>query len=149
MGARGDRPDRSSLNMIENKRPDVERKVTDLLGLLIEGSELGHGHRVGSTGPPGWARAASSRCWRASCGGRARPWGLVAVDPRRCSGGALLGDLGANGVQTPTTAPVRALTRHRAPSAGSRIRRRRRRVLACAYDMVLVETSVWARPRSP
>ena len=42
-----------ALNMIENKRPDIERQVTELLGLLSEGSELGHGHRVGLTGLPG------------------------------------------------------------------------------------------------
>ena len=35
-----------ALNMIENKRPDVERKVTELLARLGEGSEAGHGHRV-------------------------------------------------------------------------------------------------------
>lgn len=131
-----------ALNMIENKRPDVERQVTELLGLLSEGSELGHGHRVGLTGPPGVGKSSLVAVLARELRRQGKSVGVVAVDPSSVqSGGALLGDRARMAFDPNDRGLfVRSLATQGALGGLAHPTHAAVEVLAAAYDLVLVET---------
>lgn len=131
-----------ALNMIENKRPDIERKVTELLAILSEGSERGHGHRVGLTGPPGVGKSSLVAVLARELRKQGKTVGVVAVDPSSVqSGGALLGDRARMAFDPNDRGLfVRSLATQGALGGLAHPTHAAVEVLACAYDMVLVET---------
>jgi LAO/AO transport system kinase len=131
-----------ALNMIENKRPEVERNVSELLALLARGAELGRGHRVGLTGPPGVGKSSLVAVLARELRTRGKTVGVVAVDPSSVqSGGALLGDR-ARMAFDPNDAGlfVRSLATQGALGGLAHPTHAAVEVLAAAYDMVLIET---------
>jgi LAO/AO transport system kinase len=131
-----------ALNMIENKRPELERKVSALLALLARGAELGHGHRVGLTGPPGVGKSSLVAVLARDLRARGKTVGVVAVDPSSVqSGGALLGDR-ARMAFDPNDAGlfVRSLATQGALGGLAHPTHAAVEVLAAAYDIVLIET---------
>jgi LAO/AO transport system kinase len=132
-----------ALNLVEDRRPASQAHVAALLAVLKDAPKAAGGHRVGLTGPPGVGKstltAALARCVRR----RGRTVGVVAVDPSSIrSGGSLLGDRARMSFD-PTDAGlfVRSLATAGevgglAYAANSAVR-----VLASAYDMVVVETT--------
>lgn len=131
-----------ALNMIETKRPDVERQVTELLALLGEGSEQGHGHRIGLTGPPGVGKSSLVAVLARELRTRGRTVGVVAVDPSSVqSGGALLGDRARMAFDPNDRGLfVRSLATQGALGGLAHPTHAAVEVLAAAYDLVLVET---------
>ncbi len=132
-----------ALNLVEDKRSTALGGVAELLGALKEAPKARGGHRIGMTGPPGVGKstltAAVARAMRA----RGRTVGVVAVDPSSVhSGGSLLGDRarmtfdpsdeGLFVRSLATAGEVGGL----AYAANSAVR-----VLAAAYDSVMVETT--------
>jgi LAO/AO transport system kinase len=131
-----------ALNMIENKRPEIERQVTALLAALARGSEAGHGHRIGITGPPGVGKSSLVAVLARELRARGKSVGVVAVDPSSVqSGGALLGDR-ARMAFDPNDAGlfVRSLATQGALGGLAHPTHAAVEVLASAYDLVLVET---------
>lgn len=131
-----------ALNMIENKRPELERKVTELLGLLARGADADHGLRVGLTGPPGVGKSSLVAVLARELRTRGKTVGVVAVDPSSVqSGGALLGDR-ARMAFDPNDAGlfVRSLATQGALGGLAHPTHAAVEVLAAAYDMVLIET---------
>lgn len=131
-----------ALNMIENKRPELERKVGELLTLLAESAGLGQGHRVGLTGPPGVGKSSLVAVLARELRARGKTVGVVAVDPSSVqSGGALLGDR-ARMALDPNDAGlfVRSLATQGALGGLAHPTHASVELLAAAYDMVLIET---------
>lgn len=131
-----------ALNMIENKRPDIERKVTELLSLLSQGTSEDHGHRVGLTGPPGVGKSSLVAVLARELRTRGKTVGVVAVDPSSVqSGGALLGDRARMAFDPNDSGLfVRSLATQGALGGLAHPTHAAVEVLAAAYDMVLIET---------
>jgi LAO/AO transport system kinase len=131
-----------ALNMIENKRPAIERQVTALLALLARGSEAGHGQRIGITGPPGVGKSSLVAVLARELRTRGKSVGVVAVDPSSVqSGGALLGDRARMAFDPNDTGLfVRSLATQGALGGLAHPTHAAVEVLASAYDLVLVET---------
>jgi LAO/AO transport system kinase len=131
-----------ALNMIENKLPQVERKVTELLALLASVPRVEAGQRVGLTGPPGVGKSSLVALLALELRARGKSVGVVAVDPSSVhSGGALLGDRARmafdpndNGLFVRSLATQGALGGLAHPTHAAV------EVLAAAYDLVLIET---------
>jgi LAO/AO transport system kinase len=131
-----------ALNMIENKLPQVERKVTALLALLASAPRAQAGQRVGVTGPPGVGKSSLLALLALELRARGKSVGVVAVDPSSVhSGGALLGDRvrmafdpNDNGLFVRSLATQGALGGLAHPTHAAV------EVLAAAYDVVLIET---------
>lgn len=131
-----------ALNLIENRRPEVEREMARLLGLLAQGKGESHGHRVGLTGPPGVGKSSLVAVLARALRDRQKTVGVVAVDPSSMtSGGALLGDRArmAFDPQDPGLF-VRSLATQGALGGLAHATHAAVEVLAAAYDLVLVET---------
>lgn len=131
-----------ALNLIENKRPDVERQVADLLAILAKDAEESQGHRIGLTGPPGVGKSSLVAVLARELRDRGKRVGVVAVDPSSMrSGGALLGDR-ARMAFDPQDAGlfVRSLATQGALGGLAHATHAAVEVLAAAYDTVLVET---------
>lgn len=131
-----------ALNLIENKRPDAERAVAELLAALAQQRAPAHGHRVGITGPPGVGKSSLVAVLARVLRQRGRTVGVVAVDPSSArSGGALLGDR-ARMIFDPDDAGlfVRSLATQGALGGVAHATAAAVEVLAAAYDVVLVET---------
>jgi LAO/AO transport system kinase len=131
-----------ALNLIENKRPEVERQVADLLAILAKGADESHGHRIGLTGPPGVGKSSLVAVLARELRDRGKRVGVVAVDPSSMrSGGALLGDR-ARMAFDPQDAGlfVRSLATQGALGGLAHATHAAVEVLAAAYDTVLVET---------
>jgi len=132
-----------ALNLVEDRRPESHARVTKLLAALKDAPKAAGGHRVGLTGPPGVGKSTLTSALARSVRQRGRTVGVVAVDPSSVrSGGSLLGDRARMSFD-PTDAGlfVRSLATAGevgglAYAANSAVR-----VLAAAYDMVIVETT--------
>jgi LAO/AO transport system kinase len=131
-----------ALNMIENKLPEVERKVTTLLGLLAQEMQPAQGQRVGLTGPPGVGKSSLVAVLARELRTRGKSVGVVAVDPSSVhSGGALLGDRARMAFDPNDRGLfVRSLATQGALGGLAHPAHAAVEVLAAAYDMVLVET---------
>lgn len=132
-----------ALNLVEDKRADAHDRVTELLASLKDAPKAVGGHRVGLTGPPGVGKSTLTSAVAQAVRGRGRSVGIVAVDPSSIhSGGSLLGDRARMAFDPSdeglfvrslaTAGEVGGL----AYAANSAIR-----VLAAAYDVVMVETT--------
>lgn len=131
-----------ALNMIETKRPEVERKVSELLSLLSQGGDAELGHRVGLTGPPGVGKSSLVAVLARELRSRGKTVGVVAVDPSSVqSGGALLGDRARMAFDPNDDGLfVRSLATQGALGGLAHPTHAAVEVLAAAYDMVLIET---------
>lgn len=132
-----------ALNLVEDRRPDAHARVTELLTRLKDAPKATRGHRVGLTGPPGVGKSTLTSALARSVRRRNRTVGVVAIDPSSVrSGGSLLGDRARMSFD-PSDAGlfVRSLATAGevgglAYAANSAVR-----VLAAAYDLVVVETT--------
>jgi len=132
-----------ALNLVEDRRAESHARVAQLLAALKDAPKAARGHRVGLTGPPGVGKSTLTSALARSVRQRGRSVGVVAVDPSSVrSGGSLLGDRARMSFD-PTDAGlfVRSLATAGevgglAYAANSAVR-----VLAAAYDMVIVETT--------
>jgi LAO/AO transport system kinase len=131
-----------ALNLIENKRPDIERQMALLLAELALGQGESHGHRVGLTGPPGVGKSSLVAVLARELRGRGQSVGIVAVDPSSMrSGGALLGDRARMAFDPQDNGLfVRSLATQGALGGLAHATHAAVEVLAAAYDLVLVET---------
>jgi LAO/AO transport system kinase len=132
-----------ALNLVEDRRSESHARVADLLAVLKDSPKAAGGHRVGLTGPPGVGKSTLTSALARSLRKQGRTVGVVAVDPSSIrSGGSLLGDRARmsfdptdNGLfvrSLATAGEVGGL----AYAANSSVR-----VLAAAYDMVVIETT--------
>ncbi|MEM9727927.1 MAG: methylmalonyl Co-A mutase-associated GTPase MeaB [Myxococcota bacterium] len=132
-----------ALNLVEDRRPESHDRVAALLASLKDAPKASGGHRVGLTGPPGVGKSTLTSALARTLRTRNRSVGVVAVDPSSVqSGGSLLGDRARMSFDPSdeglfvrslaTAGEVGGL----AYAANSAVR-----VLAAAYDMVLVETT--------
>ena len=132
-----------ALNLVEDRRPESHARVAELLAALKDAPKAAGGHRVGLTGPPGVGKSTLTSALARSVRQRGRTLGVVAVDPSSIrSGGSLLGDRARMSFD-PSDAGlfVRSLATAGevgglAYAANSAVR-----VLAAAYDMVVIETT--------
>jgi len=132
-----------ALNLVEDRRPESHARVAELLAALKDAPRAVGGHRVGLTGPPGVGKSTLTSALARAVRERGRTVGVVAVDPSSIrSGGSLLGDRARMSFD-PSDAGlfVRSLATAGevgglAYAANSAVR-----VLAAAYDMVVVETT--------
>lgn len=132
-----------ALNLVEDRRPGAQAGVTELLAALKSAPKASGGHRIGLTGPPGVGKSTLTSALARSVRQRGRTVGVVAVDPSSIrSGGSLLGDRARMSFD-PSDAGlfVRSLATAGevgglAYAANSSVR-----VLAAAYDMVVIETT--------
>ncbi len=132
-----------ALNLVEDRRPESHARVAELLAALKDAPKAAGGHRVGLTGPPGVGKSTLTSALARSVRQRGRSVGVVAIDPSSIrSGGSLLGDRARMSFD-PTDAGlfVRSLATAGevgglAYAANSAVR-----VLAAAYDLVIVETT--------
>ena len=132
-----------ALNLVEDRRPESHARVAELLAALKDAPKAAGGHRVGLTGPPGVGKSTLTSALARSVRQRGRTVGVVAVDPSSIrSGGSLLGDRarmsfdpsdGGLFVRSLATAGEVGGLAYAANSAV--------RVLAAAYDMVVIETT--------
>jgi len=132
-----------ALNLVEDRRPESHERVAKLLAALKDAPKAAGGHRVGLTGPPGVGKSTLTSALARGVRHRGRTVGVVAVDPSSIrSGGSLLGDRARMSFDPmddglfvrslATGGEVGGLTY----AANSAVR-----VLAAAYDMVVVETT--------
>lgn len=132
-----------ALNLIEDKRPQAERQVAELLSMLMPPArEEPRGHRVGLTGPPGVGKSSLVAVLARALRMAGRTVGVVAVDPSSMrSGGALLGDRARMAFDPSDRGLfVRSLATQGALGGLAHATHAAVEVLAAAYDMVLVET---------
>ncbi|MBW2224599.1 MAG: ATP/GTP-binding protein, partial [Deltaproteobacteria bacterium] len=82
-----------ALNLVEDRRPEAQTAVTELLAALKDAPKAAGGHRVGLTGPPGVGKSTLTSALARSVRRGGRTVGVVAIDPSSIrSGGSLLGD---------------------------------------------------------
>jgi len=132
-----------ALNLVEDRRPEAHARVAALLAALKDAPRAASGHRIGLTGPPGVGKSTLTSALARSVRQRNRTVGVVAVDPSSIrSGGSLLGDRARMSfdpsdvglfVRSLATAGEVGGLAYAANSAA--------RVLAAAYDMVVIETT--------
>ena len=133
----------SALNLVEDKRADAHDRVAELLASLQGAPKALGGHRVGLTGPPGVGKSTLTSAVATAVRAHGRTVGVVAVDPSSIhSGGSLLGDRARMSFDPSdeglfvrslaTAGEVGGL----AYAANSAVR-----VLAAAYDVVMIETT--------
>jgi len=132
-----------ALNLVEDRRAEAHTRVTELLAALKNAPKALGGHRVGLTGPPGVGKSTLTSALARAVRVRGRTVGVVAVDPSSIrSGGSLLGDRARMSFDPSDSGLfVRSLATAGevgglAYAANSAVR-----VLAAAYDMVVIETT--------
>jgi LAO/AO transport system kinase len=142
--AAGDRTAISrALNLVEDRREAARAQVATLLERLAEVRLTREGHRVGLTGPPGVGKSTLAAALARTLRERGRSVGIVAVDPTSVrSGGSLLGDRARMGFD-PGDAKlfVRSLATAGEPGGLTYAANAAVRVLAAAFEVVLVETT--------
>ncbi|MEM7135425.1 MAG: methylmalonyl Co-A mutase-associated GTPase MeaB [Myxococcota bacterium] len=132
-----------ALNLVEDRRSESQGRVAALLASLEDAPKATRGHRVGLTGPPGVGKSTLTSTLARAMRSRGTTVGVVAVDPSSVqSGGSLLGDRARMSFDPSdeglfvrslaTAGEVGGL----AYAANSAVR-----VLASAYDTVVVETT--------
>lgn len=131
-----------ALNLVEDRRQEAQARVAQIVTALVSG-QTQRAHRVGLTGPPGVGKSTLTAALVRELRKTDRSVGVVAVDPSSVwSGGALLGDRARMGFDpSDDNVFVRSLATAGdmgglAYAANSAVR-----VLAAAYDTVLVETT--------
>ncbi len=131
------------LNLVEDRRPKSQAEVAGILAALRRAQPADGAHRIGLTGPPGVGKSTLASALARALRADERTVGVIAVDPSSVwSGGSLLGDRARMGfdpsddgifVRSLATAGDMGGLAYAANSAV--------RVLAAAYDMVVVETT--------
>jgi LAO/AO transport system kinase len=132
-----------AISLVEDRRPEAEAKIVELLRALGKSTDPLRAARIGITGPPGVGKStlvsALAKVLRAS----GRTVGVLAVDPSSPrSGGALLGDRARIEIDPDDTGLfVRSMASGGdlgglARAAGAAID-----VLSASFDSVLVETT--------
>jgi LAO/AO transport system kinase len=131
-----------ALNLIEDKRPAMERKVAELLLLLSRMTSDRKSQRVGLTGPPGVGKSTLVATLARALREGGRTVGVVAVDPSSMrSGGALLGDRARMAFDPSDQGLfVRSLATQGAHGGLAHPTHAAVEVLSAAYDVVLIET---------
>jgi LAO/AO transport system kinase len=132
-----------ALNLVEDRRAESHARVADLLAALKDAPRATGGHRIGLTGPPGVGKSTLTSALARALRRRGRTVGVVAIDPSSVrSGGSLLGDRARmsfdptdNGLFVRSIATAGAVG-GLAYAANSSVR-----VLAAAYDTVVIETT--------
>ena len=140
----GDKPSVSrALNLVEDRREASRARVAALLDALASAPRASDGHRVGVTGPPGVGKSTLAAALARTLRVRGKTVGVVAVDPTSVrSGGALLGDRARMSFDPSDRGLfVRSLATAGEPGGLSYAANAAVRVLAAAYDVVLVETT--------
>src|SRR5262249_45969474 len=127
-----------ALNLAEDRRPDKERQLADLLAEL----RCERAHRVGVTGPPGVGKSTLVAAIVGELRRVGRTVGVLAVDPSSVrSGGALPGDRVR--IATDPSDPgafVRSLATAGELGGLARSVPASLLVLAAAFDVAIVET---------
>ena len=132
-----------ALNLVEDRRLESQTRVAELLAALKGAPKAAGGHRVGLTGPPGVGKSTLTSALARSVRRHGRTVGVVAVDPSSIrSGGSLLGDRARMSFD-PTDAGlfVRSLATAGEVGGLAYAVNSAVRVLAAAYDMVVIETT--------
>ncbi|MDH3652630.1 MAG: methylmalonyl Co-A mutase-associated GTPase MeaB [Myxococcales bacterium] len=132
-----------ALNLVEDRRLESQARVAALLAALKDAPKAADGHRVGLTGPPGVGKSTLTSVLARSVRRRGLTVGVVAVDPSSIrSGGSLLGDRARMSFD-PTDAGlfVRSLATAGEVGGLAYAVNSAVRVLAAAYDMVVIETT--------
>ncbi|MFT5356570.1 MAG: LAO/AO transport system kinase [Polyangiales bacterium] len=130
-----------ALNLVENVRDDAKAKVQQLLALLRHDDD--EALRVGVTGPPGAGKSTLCGVLATELRKRDLRVALVAVDPSSTrTGGSLLGDR-IRTAWDPTDEGLfaRSIATGGALGGLSNAVPAAVRVLGCAFDIVLVETT--------
>lgn len=132
-----------ALNLVEDRRESAHAEVQSLLAELARAPKSDASRRIGLTGPPGVGKSTLASALALELRSRGRTVGVVAVDPSSVrSGGALLGDR-ARMAFDPKDEGVFVRSLATAGDAGGLAWAANAavRVLAAAYDVVLVETT--------
>ena len=132
-----------ALNLVEDRRPESHARVADLLAVLQDAPKAREGHRIGLTGPPGVGKSTLTSALARALRRRGRTVGVVAVDPSSIrSGGSLLGDRARMSFDpTDNGLFVRSLATAGEVGGLAYAANSSARVLAAAYDIVVVETT--------
>lgn len=130
-----------ALNLVEDRRPASRQAMGSLLASLAEAEKAGH--RVGLTGPPGVGKSTLAAGLAVRLRRRGRSVGVVAVDPSSVvSGGSLLGDRARMSFDPNDDRMfVRSLATGGEAGGLAWAAQAAVRVLAAAFDVVLVETT--------
>ncbi len=132
-----------ALNLVEDRRASAQAGVVALLAALKDAPKAATGHRVGLTGPPGVGKSTLTAALARAVRQHDRTVGVVAVDPSSIrSGGSLLGDRARMSFD-PSDAGlfVRSLATAGKVGGLAYAVNSAVRVLAAAYDMVVIETT--------
>jgi LAO/AO transport system kinase len=132
-----------AISLVEDRRPQAEATIIELLRAVGRVADPLHAARVGVTGPPGVGKSTLVSALAKAVRASGRTVGVLAVDPSSPrSGGALLGDrarieidpddLGLFVRSMASGGDLGGLSR----AAGAAVD-----VLSAAYDVVLVETT--------
>ncbi len=132
-----------ALNLVEDRRAEAHDRVAALLDALRGSDRAARGHRVGLTGPPGVGKSTLAAVVARELRARGRTVGVVAIDPSSVrSGGALLGDRARMSFDPADQGVfIRSFATAGDPGGLSWAANAAVRVLAAAYDVVLVETT--------
>lgn len=132
-----------AISLIEDRRPEMEPNIVELLRALSAEVEPLRAERIGITGPPGVGKSTLVSALARVCRASGRTVGVLAVDPSSPrSGGALLGDRARIDIDPDDSGLyVRSMASGGdlgglARAAGGAVD-----VLSAAYDVVLVETT--------
>jgi LAO/AO transport system kinase len=133
----------TALNSVEDRRPASLPLIEALLRALAATRSSDHGHRVGLTGPPGVGKSTLTAALARAHRERGRTVGVLAVDPSSTrSGGALLGDRARMSFDPDDAGLfVRSLATAGDLGGLAYAANAAVKVLAAAYDRVLVETT--------
>ncbi|MFW6087844.1 MAG: methylmalonyl Co-A mutase-associated GTPase MeaB [Myxococcota bacterium] len=132
-----------ALNLVEDRRRETRLQVAELLAKLDRVPRTREGQRVGLTGPPGVGKSSLVAVLARTLRERGRSVGIVAIDPTSVqSGGSLLGDRARMGFD-PADRQLFVRSLATAGEAGGLAYAVNAavRVLAAAFDVVLVETT--------